>query len=506
MAIAEQNECASAPHNTRSAGLAHSPVLALASLSLATLLSSLGTSIASVGLPSLMQAFGASFQSVQWVVLAYLLAITALIVSAGRLADMVGRRPLLLGGIALFTLASVLCGLAPTLWLLIAARAVQGLGAALMMALTLAFVAETVTKERTGSAMGLLGAMSAIGTTLGPSLGGLLIAGFGWRALFLVNVPLGLLTFALAWLALPARGKAAGVQGGFDAIGTVLLGLTLAAYALAMTLGHGHFGALNTGLLVAAGIGVVLFGVAQKRAKNPLIRLARLYDIRLSASLATNLVVATVMMATLVVAPFYLSRGLGLNAAMVGVVLSTGPLVSALSALIAGRLTDRFGTNRMMIAGLFGLVNGTLLLSLAATKLGIASYIVPIAVTCFGYALFQTSNNAVMSGVAAGERGVVSGLLNLSRNLGLITGASLMGAIFAAASTGERQSQDMLTSAAAAHGMQVTFQTATVLAVAALLLALLSTRAGGRLSGAATAIMTEDRELTLPPACAAHKA
>ena len=202
MAIAEQNERASAPQKTRSAGPA------LASLSLATLLSSLGTSIASVGLPSLMQAFGAPFQSVQWVVLAYLLAITALIVSAGRLADMVGRRPLLLGGIALFTLASVLCGLAPTLWLLIAARAVQGLGAALMMALTLAFVAETVSKERTGSAMGLLGAMSAIGTTLGPSLGGLLIAGFGWRAIFLVNLPLGILTFALAWLALPARDKA----------------------------------------------------------------------------------------------------------------------------------------------------------------------------------------------------------------------------------------------------------------------------------------------------------
>ncbi|TRD00569.1 MFS transporter [Mesorhizobium sp. WSM4303] len=478
MAIAEQtgNERASAPQQVQSA------VLALASLSLATLLSSLGTSIASVGLPSLMQAFGASFQSVQWVVLAYLLAITTLIVSAGRLADMFGRRPLLLGGIALFTLASVLCGLAPTLWLLIAARAVQGLGAALMMALTLAFVAETVAKERTGSAMGLLGAMSAIGTTLGPSLGGLLIAGFGWRAIFLVNIPLGVAAFALAWLALPARGKATEVdRGSFDAVGTVLLAFTLAAYALAMTLGRGHFGTPNIGLLIAAGIGVVLFGVAQTRAKNPLIRLARLYDIGLSASLAMNLIVATVMMATLVVAPFYLSRGLGLNAAMVGVVLSTGPLVSALSALIAGRLTDRLGTHRMMVAGLLGLATGTFLLSLAATKLGIASYVMPIAVTCFGYALFQTSNNAaVMSGVAAGERGVVSGLLNLSRNLGLITGASLMGAIFAVASAGGRESQ--LASATAAHGMQVTFQTATALAVAALFLALLSARAAGRSS------------------------
>ncbi len=484
MAIAEQNEHASAPQKTQPAVMAQSPVLALASLSLATLLSSLGTSIASVGLPSLMQAFDASFQSVQWVVLAYLLSITALIVSAGRLADMVGRRPLLLGGIALFTLASVLCGLAPTLWLLIAARAVQGLGAALMMALTLAFVAETVSKERTGSAMGLLGAMSAIGTTLGPSLGGLLIAGFGWRAIFLVNVPLGVATFALAWLALPARDKSAqATQGSFDAVGTALLALTLTAYALAMTLGRGNFGALNIGLLVAAGIGVVLFGFAQKKTKNPLIRLAGLYDIRLTASLAMNLVVATVMMATLVVAPFYLSRGLGLNAAMVGVVLSTGPLVSALSALIAGRLADRFGANRMMVAGLSSLAVGTLLLSFAATKLGIASYAVPIAVTCFGYALFQTSNNAaVMSGVASGERGVVSGLLNLSRNLGLITGASLMGAIFAVASTGGRQGREVLISAAAAHGMQVTFQTATALAVAALFLALLSARAAGRSS------------------------
>ena len=268
MAIAEQNrnERVSAPRRLQSAGWA------LASLSLATLLSSLGTSIASVGLPSLMQAFGASFQSVQWVVLAYLLAITTLIVSAGRLADMFGRRPLLLGGIALFTLASVLCGLAPTLWLLIAARAVQGLGAALMMALTLAFVAETVAKERTGSAMGLLGAMSAIGTTLGPSLGGLLIAGLGWRAIFLVNVPLGVadLRARLARPAGPRQGGGEQAQGRFDAVGTALLALTLAAYALAMTLGRGNFGALNIGLLVAAGIGVVLFVVAQTRVEEPL--------------------------------------------------------------------------------------------------------------------------------------------------------------------------------------------------------------------------------------------
>ena len=198
---------------------------ALASLSLAILLSSLGTSIANVALPTLAQAFDASFQQVQWIVLAYLLAITTLIVSVGRLGDLVGRRRLLLAGLLLFTVASVLCGVAPTLWLLIAARAVQGLGAAVMMALAMALVGETVPKAKTGRAMGLLGTMSAVGTALGPTLGGVLISGFGWRAIFLVTVPLGILTFLLAYRCLPAgSARPKSDRAGFDVAGTLLAG------------------------------------------------------------------------------------------------------------------------------------------------------------------------------------------------------------------------------------------------------------------------------------------
>ena len=311
----------------------------------------------------------------------------------------------------------------------------------------------------------------------------MLFRSLGWRAIFLVNVPLGLLTFALAWRALPARSKTAQAdQGKFDAIGTVLLALTLAAYALAMTLGRGNFGALNIGLLAATATGVVLFAVAQSRVKNPLIQLASFRDLRLSASLAMSLIVATVMMATLVVAPFYLARGLGLDAAMVGVVLSTGPLVSTLSALLAGRLSDRFGAHRMMVAGLTSLATGTFLLSLAMTRFGIASYVIPITVTCFGYALFQTSNNAaVMGGVGAGERGVISGLLNLSRNLGLITGASLMGAVFAIATGQGTADTTILSPAAASQGMQTTFKAATGMVLAVLVLAILSARFASRI-------------------------
>jgi MFS family permease len=226
---------------------------ALAALSLSMLLSSLGTSIANVALPTLAQAFSASFQEVQWIVLAYLLAITTLIVSVGRLGDITGRRRLLLAGILLFIAASVVCSVAPTLWLLIGARAAQGLGAAVMMALTMAFVGEIVPKARTGSAMGLLGTMSAIGTALGPSLGGVLIAGFGWRAIFLLNLPLGILTLLLAYRYLPTdRPVRQADRAGFDIVGTLLLALTLAAFALAVTVGGGHFDGHNMALLLAA--------------------------------------------------------------------------------------------------------------------------------------------------------------------------------------------------------------------------------------------------------------
>lgn len=243
---------------------------ALAGLSLAVLLASLGTSIANVALPTLAEAFAAPFQQVQWVVLAYLLAITTLIVGVGRLADLSGRRRLLLGGIALFTLASALGAAAPALAPLVAIRAVQGLGAAVMMALGLAFVGDILPKDKTGSAMGLLGTMSAMGTALGPSLGGGLISAFGWPAIFLVNLPLGVVAFVLCYRHLPAiAAKAESGHPAFDHAGMVLLALTLAAYALAMTMGGGRFGPLNLALLAAALVGAGLFVMVERRTASP---------------------------------------------------------------------------------------------------------------------------------------------------------------------------------------------------------------------------------------------
>ncbi len=444
----------------------------IASLALSMLLSSLGTSIANVGLPTLAQVFNASFQLVQWVVLAYLLAITTLIVSVGRLGDMIGRRRLLLSGIMLFTTASIGCSVAPTLAWLIAARALQGLGAAIMMALTMAFVAEAAPKERTGSAMGLLGTMSAIGTAMGPSLGGLLIAGLGWRSLFYINLPLGVLAFVLACFYLPEDRQTANAhRKRFDVTGTVLLALTLAAYALAVTLGHGSFGLVNLGLLLMAFSIGGAFLLAQSKAESPLIPLAIFRQSTLRAGFIMSALVTTVVMATLVVGPFYLSGALLLDTTHVGLVMSCGPIIAALTGVPAGRLVDRFGAHRMAIAGLVGMAIGTCILPMLPTSFGVPGYITPLVMITAGYALFQAANNtAVMTHISADQRGVVSGMLNLSRNLGLITGASVMGAVFAFST----KSDDINHSSpdAIANGMQITFLLASVLIFFALFMAM----------------------------------
>ena len=374
---------------------------ALAALSLSMLLSSLGAGIANVALPAISQAFDAPFGQIQWVVSGYLLAMTAAVVGAGRLGDRLGRRRLLLVGVTLFSVASLLCAVAPTLPLLVAARALQGIGAAFMTALAMALVGDTVAGARTGSALGLLGTMSAVGTALGPSLGGVLIASGGWRAPFLAVVPLALLALGFAYRHVPAPA-----------------GVTRSPTAAARGRGAKHS-----------------------------------ISIALWRGLAMTTLVSTVVMSTLVVGPFYLSTVLSLDIASIGLILSAGPIVAALSGVPAGRAVDRFGTQRTIVAGLAAMVLGCVALA-ALPMAGIASYVSAIAVLTSGYALFQAGNNtSIMRAIEPARRGVVSGQLSLARNLGLVAGASLMGGLFAAT------------------GMRSTFAVAAVLVLGALAIA-----------------------------------
>lgn len=443
--------------------------LTLASLSLAVLLSSIGTSIANVAVPSLGLAFDASFQQVQWVVIAYLLAATCLIVIIGSLGDRFGRARLLRWGALLFTAASVACAAAPTLPLLIAARALQGVGAAIMMTLALAMTREIARDGQAGRALGLLAAMSAVGTALGPTLGGILLEIGGWRAVFAFLAPAGAAGFLLLHRHLP-RGSTVppSARARFDVPGALLLAVTLAAYALSMTTGGGEFGAANAALLSAAAVGAALFVLVERRSPAPLVALASFRDRRLVAGLAANVAVSTVMMATLLVGPFYLSRVEALGPAGLGAAMSVGPLLVALTSVPSGLVADRLGGRASSVLGLAAIAAGAVVLAVSPIGQGLIAYLLPVAVMTLGYALFQTANSlVVMTGASREASGAMSGLLNLSRNLGLISGASLMGAVFASAAGPADLSA--APAAAIAFGMRATFAVATVLVVVAML-------------------------------------
>jgi MFS family permease len=446
--------------------------LSMASLALSILVASLGISIATVALPALAREFSAAISAVQWVILSYLLAVTVAIVTAGRLGDMFGHRRVLLIGLLIFATTSLLCGLAPTLAVLIGARAVQGVSAAMLMALPMAIVRETISSERIGSAMGLLGTMSAIGTALGPSLGGLLIDLLGWRAVFVALALLCLVTFAVALRYLSnADNQGPLGRARCDVLGTVVLAVTLAAYAIAMTAGKDGFGGINAALLAAALIGVAVFFRVQAQAVSPLVPPALLRNSSFTASLVMNVLVSTVMMATLVVGPFFLSFGLGLGEAMVGLVMAVGPFAAAVAGVPAGRIADRFGAATAIVAGLAQMAVGLVLLGVLPAMIGVAGYVLALIVLTPGFQLFLAANNAaVMLAARDDQRGTVSGLLGLSRNIGFVSGAAVMGAVFAAA-VGTRNIAEA-TAQAIAAAFTATFLIAAALVAIAILTAL----------------------------------
>jgi MFS family permease len=436
------------------------------------LLASLGVSIATVALPVLARDFQASVSQVQWVILAYLLAVTITIVSAGRLADLLGHRPVFLSGLAIFAAASALCAAAPSLGLLIVVRAAQGIGGAILMALSISIVRETVSKERTGSVMGLLGTMSAIGTALGPSAGGLVIAWSGWRAAFVALAVVALAGWGYAAAVLSPRARRGAGGKSFDWLGTLVLAGVLTAFCLAVAGERSGLTVTASGSLFFGALlgGTILFVVIERRAAFPLVQLAALRSRIISASLATNLTVSAIMMSTLVVGPFYLTFALGLNEALVGLVMAVGPLTAAMSGVIAGWVTDRFGARRILVIGLGQTMAGLLCLSVLPNLTGVAGYILSLILLTPGFQLFLAANNtAVMVAAADDQRGMISGLLGLSRNLGFLIGVSVMGTVFSVAAGTREIAQASPDSVSAAFTL--TFLAASGLAVFALVMA-----------------------------------
>lgn len=455
------------------------PPFAVTALAGATLLASLGVSIATIALPTLARSFPVSLAELQWVILAYLLAMTVTIVAAGRLGDLYGHRRVLVAGLLLFALASGLCAVSPNLALLIGARALQGVGGAILVALPMSIARETVPEHKLGAIMGLLGTMSAAGTALGPSLGGVVMANLGWQAAFALLAAGGAAVLALGLSALPASDQNAVKAPGMDWNGTLLLAATLGLFALATT----SAGSSGTGtvwlLLLAAALTLAIFARIQIRSASPLIPLSLVRNRAISAGLLMNLLLGTVMMTTLVVGPFFLSFGLGLDETMTGLVMAVGPVVAVLAGTPAGRLADRVGVGRARLLGLAETVLGFVCLATLPHWFGTAGYVGALVVLTPGFQLFLAANNAaVMMAASSAERGLLSGLLGLSRNLGLLVGASAMAALFTALVGTEKIAQATVPSIAGAFS--ASFLLAALLTALAIALSALDRRPAQR--------------------------
>lgn len=386
-------------------------------LGLSMLLASLGTSIANIALPTLAEVFLLPFIQVQAVVIGYLISLTITVVIAGRLGDRYGCKSMLIVGLLIFSLASLLCSVAPSLWILVAARSFQGIGAAFLMTLAMALTRQTVSKSQLGRAMGMLGTISALGTALGPVLGGFLLVVSGWQSIF-------------------------GLQ------------------------------------FILAGIAIILARVLLPNdyIKKQIPALTSLQiDQNITPNLMVNSLVAAVMMTTLVIGPFYLSLGLNLDQIQVGLIMGIGPVVAILSGIPSGRLVDRWGSRYIVITGLIFLIIGSSMLAILPKLMGISGYIMPIIILTSGYQLFQAANNTMtLADVPRARQGMVSGLLSLSRNMGLIIGASVMGAIFSFGVGTNQLTQ--ATALAIIDGMQLTFICAGALMVVGLLISCVSFR------------------------------
>ncbi|MDM7851993.1 MFS transporter [Pseudochrobactrum kiredjianiae] len=449
------------------------PRLAIIALSGAVLLASMAVSITAIALPALSRAMDAPVAAVQWVVLIYLLSVTITIVLAGRCADLFGHRFILLSGLTIFTGSSLLCAIAPNLTTLIIARAIQGIGGAVLMALPVSILRGMVSGERTGSAMGLLASMSAIGTALGPALGGLLIAGFGWRSAFILLTVCGFILLALAIRAIPASEQTQKTRHGLDLSGAFLLAVVLLLYAL---MASGQQSTIGLGLSItipAALVALVFFIIVEVKSPSPLVPLSVLRNPAISASLLTNWLISSVMMAMLVVGPLFLSFGLLLGEAQTGLVVAVGPVVAALAGVPAGRLTDRFGTKRILTTGLGVMSIALISMAYLPVQIGITGYIVSLIMLTPCFQLFLAGNNtAIMNAAPEDQRGIISSLMGLSRNLGFMTGASVMATIFISALGQEDLLHATVNSVGSAF--TITLLTAAGLAFTSLIISLFS--------------------------------
>jgi EmrB/QacA subfamily drug resistance transporter len=406
--------------------------LILTSVSLCSLMATLDGSIVNIALPAIQNEFRVDLTTIEWVVVAYLLVVGCLLLPFGRLGEVLTFKRVYLVGFTVFTLGSVCCGAAPNVVALVGFRVVQAVGAAMIMAMGPAIVARTFPAGERGRALGLNAISVSIGLSLGPALGGILTQVATWRAIFLINAPVGLLAIAWAARVLPAETPGRGQS--FDVGGAALSGSAL--FALLLALSNGQQWGWNSppiiGLLIAFVVLGAAFIVAERGSVQPMIDLA-LFRIRpFSAGLASVGVAFSGLFTATFLLPFLLQQGSGFSPMQAGLLLTPVPITMALVAPFSGAASDRFGPRILASAGMAIMVLGLLSLIQLPVDFGLPDLVWRLVLLGLGQGMFMSPNSsAVLGSVPRSRVGTASGTLAQMRVTGQTLGIALSGAIVA---------------------------------------------------------------------------
>jgi len=401
----------------------------LATVFVGTFMGPLDSSIVNIAIPSLTKYFSVGITTVEWVVMAYLLTTSSLLLSTGRLGDMVGHKRIYIIGFLTFTAASALCGISGSVQQLVFFRVVQAVGATCMFSSSPAILTDAFPTER-GKALGLISISVAIGLTVGPTLGGFIVHNFGWRWIFFVNIPIGIIVSIMAAFILK-ESKLPTVKR-FDFAGATMAFLALFSVLLALSMGDkwGWRSSSTIGLLLAAVVFAAAFLYFENKVEEPMLDLS-LFRIRLftTANISALINYASLFIATFLT-PFYLRDVFGESIQTTGLVLTVIPLFIGLVAPISGTLSDKIGSRMLSSLGLT--INALALLGLSRTS--VSTGILPVALFLglfgFGAGLFQSPNSsAIMGAVPRHRLGIAAGMQATMRSVGMVLGVAMAGAI-----------------------------------------------------------------------------
>jgi EmrB/QacA subfamily drug resistance transporter len=405
----------------------------LATLSLGFFMTLLDLTIVNVAIPSMRRELHASLAEIGWVINAYIIVLAVLMITAGRLGDLRGRRNLFIAGVTVFTLASAASGLAQTAPELIAARAVQGLGSALLLPQTMAVIIATFPASRRGAAMGIWGGVAGLATIAGPTIGGMLVTWLSWRWIFFVNLPIGVVTVIAALAVLPE--VRTGRRQALDVPGVLLSSGALVAITYGLIEGQTYHWGQVTGFVsipLIIGAGVVLLAVfvavqARRQQREPLLPFALFRDRNFALMSAANVIVSIALIGMALPLTLYLQSGLGFSPLAAGLTMAPASLVSGLTAPFAGRLADR-GGKYLLMSGMALYAAGLVILAALAGPASQWYDLLPgfaVAGLGVGCTMSPMQTNATRN-VDPRLAGAASGVLNTLRQTGSALGSAVV--------------------------------------------------------------------------------